>query len=370
LAEVRNIPSRGVESSAKIDLIRAALRQDQLSAVSFKGLDSFAWLTAGGYGGLFVGGDHCVAEIIVTAARAVVVADSMEADRLRDEVLPDGVFDVIAFPWYQPGDRQRLVQTVVGRGAVASDRPAAGQRPLPASLDAARRVLRPDEQDRYRALGRDAAGVATRVLERSEPEWPERRLAGDAAAELLMLGIEPAAVLVAGEARQRRFRHPLPTTSTLGRRAMLVLGVRRHGLWVSLTRFVSFGPESTEERADGDVVREVESVAWATSQPGRTLGEVWSAIAEAYRVSGRPGAERDHHQGGTTGYLVRDVLGTAGATLRLDAGMAVAWNPSLQRSKIEDTALIGGDGLEVLTVDPRWPARAVGAYRRPDTLVK
>jgi len=47
-------------------------------------------------------------------------------------------------------------------------------------------------------------------------------------------------------------------------------------------------------------------------------------------------AIREHHQGGTTGYLARDVQNPA-TTDTLAEGIAVAWNPSLTGAKIEAT---------------------------------
>ena len=67
---------------------------------------------------------------------------------------------------------------VVGAGKVISDRPLPGEFPLPAELVAAKRRLLPDELERYRVLGRDAAEAMTEVLKagsrRSGPSgsWP------------------------------------------------------------------------------------------------------------------------------------------------------------------------------------------------------
>ncbi len=46
---------------------------------------------------------------------------------------------------------------------------------------------------------------------------------------------------------------------------------------------------------------------------------------------------------------------------------AFAWNPSAPGVKVEDTVLTTSAGIEVLTVDPRWPTVRVGALDRPAT---
>jgi Xaa-Pro aminopeptidase len=146
---------------------------------------------------------------------------------------------------------------------------------------------------------------------------------------------------------------------------------RRHGLFANLTRFAYFRqPTTTERRAMSDVAQ-VEAAVFAATRPGATLGTAFGEIAEAYARLGQPGAEVGHHQGGTTGYLSREVVATPGDPTELVSPVAVAWNPSLPGAKIEDTVLLDVDGrLEVLTVDPAWPTLEVAGRRRPDVLVR
>ena len=47
------------------------------------------------------------------------------------------------------------------------------------------------------------------------------------------------------------------------------------------------------------------------------------------------------------------------------AGQAFAWNPSAPSLKSEDTIVALEDGVEVLTVDRRWPTATVDDLARP-----
>ncbi len=49
---------------------------------------------------------------------------------------------------------------------------------------------------------------------------------------------------------------------------------------------------------------------------------------------------------------------------------AVAWNPSLPGMKIEDTAVLTDNGIELLTVEPHWPTFEVEGRARPEVLVR
>jgi Xaa-Pro aminopeptidase len=225
-------------------------------------------------------------------------------------------------------------------------------------------VLFESEQLRYRQLGCDAAEAMTATLRRARPEWTEYELAAAGAAELWRRGIHPALVLAAGERRLPLYRHPTPTHEPLGARAMLVFCARRHGLYANLTRFVSFaGPGSAPQ--DQAALMEVEATGLAAVAPGKSLSAVYHAFAAAYNHADRQGAMDEHHQGGITGYLAREIVATASTATELETGMAFAFNPSFAGLKMEDTFLLGPQGLDNLTLDPQWPAVTVQGRQRP-----
>jgi Xaa-Pro aminopeptidase len=356
------------ELAAKLEAARAALAGSGAAALRLRGLDWFAWATCGGSAAVLLAAETGVAEVLVTASGAWVLTDEIERDRLASEELPAGL-DVHARAWTQPDETERFVREAAGGGAVASDRPGAGERPLPAALIARRASLVPEEVVRYRAAGRAAAEAVTEVLSAARPEWTGLALAGAAAEALWARGLHPALTLAAGERRLSLHRHPTPSGEPLGGRAMLVVCARGRGLYANLTRFVAFrAPTAEERRLSADVAR-VEAAALDASTPGAGVAEVLEEVVRAYAAVGHAGEERRHHQGGPCGYLSRDVIARPGGRERLAADGAVAWNPSLPGAKIEDTMLVLADGaLEALTEDPRWPARAVAGRRRPDVL--
>ncbi|GMA95005.1 hypothetical protein GCM10025881_18290 [Pseudolysinimonas kribbensis] len=225
--------------------------------------------------------------------------------------------------------------------------------------------LLPAELERYRALGTEVAALTTDVLAATRPDRTERAVAADLAARLVAAGAEPVVLLVAGEARTG-VPHPLPTAARLGARAMAVVGARRDGLIVNLTRWVGADPgDGTREAA----LREVEADALAATEPGRVLSDVLGDIARSYERHGF-GADAwlRHHQGGPTGYLGRDPKATPAAADRIVAGQAFAWNPWAPGLKLEDTVVVHADGIEELTTDPRWPVVDARGRQRPRTL--
>ncbi|MWB99835.1 M24 family metallopeptidase, partial [Agromyces seonyuensis] len=239
---------------------------------------------------------------------------------------------------------------------------------LGAGLPPARASLLPADLARYRALGREAAEVLTDVAHGVRPDDAERAVAARLAAGLAARGADPLVVLVAGADRLPH-RHPLPGPGRIGRRAMLVVCARRHGLIANVTRWLRFGPATAEELAAEQGILAVEAAFFDATRPGRPLEDVFAEAIGGYGAHGfDPEEWRRHHQGGAAGYVGRDPRALPGVTDLVQAGQAFAWNPTAPGAKIEDTVLLGAHGIESLTLDPRWPVVPFAGRERPAEL--
>jgi antitoxin VapB len=271
--------------------------------------------------------------VVVEEARACVLYQDIEASRVAEEERWGELgYEPVAYPWFEPPLH------------LATD----------CCLDALRLALRPEELERYRAAGADAATAFAEALAALRPELPELGAAGELAGQLHASGFTTPVVLAGGERRAPVHRHPLPTGEPLGRFALLAVTAERDGLHVSLTRIVSFGPPPAELERAVRAAAEVDAAVLAASRPGAALGELFEVLVRAYAEQGFPEEWRRHHQGGLTGYRGREVFAVPGdATLLADA-CAVAWNPSVTGGgKSEDTALVTTAGVEVITRTPQ-----------------
>jgi Xaa-Pro aminopeptidase len=360
--------SRPAEVADKVALLRAALAETGAGAIRLRGVDWFAWATAGGDASVLLAADCGVAEVLVTRDEAVILTDASDAERLRLEQVPAGFTFHIA-PWAETELRETYVLGAAGGGVVLSDRPRQangnGEQPLPASLRLRRMVLLPSEQERYRALGADASAAMSDTLRAARPEWTELDLAAAGAQALWRRGIQPALVLAAGARRLPAFRHPVPTIEPLGSRAMLVFCARRHGLVASLSRGIAFGRLSDDERNAHADLLQVEATGLDAVRPGQSLAAVYHALDAAYRHVNRLEAIREHHQGGIAGYQAREIVASPSTATGIETGMAFAFNPSFAGMKVEDTFLLGANGLDNLTLDPGWPATTIQGRARP-----
>lgn len=351
---------RSAEAAVKLAILRDLLESSGAGAIRLRGVDWFAWLTAGGSNAVLLSQETGAAEVLVSRDDACILTDDIEATRLRAEEVPPG-FSYHASPWTELEVRERYVFEIAAGLPVLSDRPASGELPLPPTLRQRRMLLGAGEIERYRALGRAAAEAMTEALRLARPDSTEAELAAAGAAALMRRGLEPALVLAAGERRLPLYRHPTPSKERIGSRAMLRCCARRHGLYASLARCISFGPSPAEQRE----LMAVEATGLAAVVPGNSLSAVYFALEQGYRHANRPDAIRVHHQGGITGYASREIVATPLTATELQVGMAFAFNPSFEGLTIEDTFLLGPQGLENLSCDPAWPARDDHGRIRP-----
>ncbi|MCA1557544.1 MAG: aminopeptidase P family protein, partial [Acidobacteria bacterium] len=108
------------------------------------------------------------------------------------------------------------------------------------------------------------------------------------------------------------------------------------------------------------------------TRPGATGAELYNVAARAYLEEGFEGEQHLHHQGGATGYRTRDWVAHPLSEERVQLHQAFAWNPSITGTKVEETAIVEGSGIEAITSTPGWPHITVQAggreYSSPDVL--
>ena len=359
------INSLNQEVDRKLEFICKTLTETKAIALRLRGTDWFAWATAGGSNTVLLTAETGVAEILITADTAWVLTDEIEAQRLQDEEIPDN-FQMHIYPWADVAQRETFVKEITGGGNVMSDRPNAEEMAIAPSLQSRKQAMMSSELERYRRVGSLASEAMTEVLSAAKPEWTEYQLAGAGAEALWARGLHPALTLVAGERRLPLYRHATATAEQIGKQAMLVFCARGNGLYANLTRFVCFGSLEKQHSELHRQVREIEAAGLDSCRPGVSLNAVYDTLKKAYEQHGYPQAIREHHQGGTTGYLAREIVANPATSDVLAENTAVAWNPSLSGAKIEDTFVISSDGkLENLTFDRNWPSVEVDGRLRP-----
>ncbi len=315
---------------------------------------------------------------VVSAEGCWLVTTNVEAERIRAEYDPaaHGFASLAEVPWYAPDDYAAAAADLAGVPAerLASDgHPAFGQ-DATSDLIALRLELSPAERDDLADLGADAARAAQDALAHWRPGERDLDIQARCAAGLEAAGADTPVLIVGGDDRLERYRHPMAAGAPVRRLAMVVVVARRGGLHVALTRFAAAAPDDGYARLRARVLR-IEDAVLAACVPGATYGQALESLASGYTRVGAENEWKHHYQGGPIGFAQREFEIAPGQDAsrwydeRIAAGHAVAWNPSLPGgAKSEDTYLVTAAGVDRVTSAAGWPVEPDDSRRRPAVL--
>jgi Xaa-Pro aminopeptidase len=366
--------SPAAEVTAKVAQVRALIAELGAPAAVLTTSGAVAWLTAGLTNRIEAGSTASPMWLVITPGDAVALTTNVERPRIEAEHdLPGRGLRLQEVAWFA-GDEGFVRAACACAGAPAATLASDGHEAFGIAAEDAlaglRLALLPAERKRLAALSRAAAGALEHTLLEWRPGERDFDVQARAAAHLEQAGAFGACLIVGGDDRVERFRHPLAMGAPVTRLVMAVVVAERGGLHAAATRMACSGGLPGSVRAAWRAAATVESRMLAASRVGATYGDVLSVCDEAYAEVGHPGAWREHYQGGPIAYRQREfeiVPGQRDSTWydqRIEAGHAVAWNPSVAGGgKVEDTFLIEDGGARCLTETGAWP-QAAGADGR------
>lgn len=355
----------------KLGRVARAARAAGVQGVLLAGHHNIAWLTGGRANRIDASRETGTARLLVAAdGRRFVLANAIEMPRLLGEELGGLDYEPLDYPWTEDQDPSRAVraaQSVLGgAAALGADWPLPGTTSVEPALSRARSFLTDDDIARYRALGREAGMMLGNVCRTLAPGDAERDIARTIMDSAVALRARPIVTLVGSDERLRRYRHPVPTAAAWKHVVMVALCAERDGLIVSLSRIVAVGgPPDLDARTRATA--SVFGRLLEATRPGATAASLYGVAADGYAAAGFPGEELNHHQGGAIGYRAREWVAHPASQEAVQARQAFAWNPTVAGTKVEDTALVIDDRLEMLTTTPDWPLITLGSGERPIT---
>jgi antitoxin VapB len=380
------VTDRTEEVHRKVEQLARLAHEEHLGGVMVSAHHNFAWLTAGRSHRIDSSHDAGTVHLFVSrAGRRFVLTDTIEAARVTDETLAGLDFELRAYPWMDdledPSRIARLAADAAGSPEIGSDVPSDHARSLEPRIADLRATLDPDELPRYRQLGETAAGILADVIRGCRPGAGEDDVAREVTLALLQVGITPVVLLVAGDQRIAKYRHPIPTPAPWSQRLLVGLCGEREGQIVALSRMISVRPDADLLARTHAAARVCAALLDAT-RPGVTGAALFDVAVSAYAKEGFRGEERLHHQGGTIGYRAREWLAHPSSRAQVRPPQAFAWNPTITGTKIEETVLLygpeegsrqPGGSLVVVTDSPGWPSIHIEAQGQrvalPDVLV-
>lgn len=333
--------------------LTALMEEQGWTGILFRRHENIAWATAGLVEArVGLASETAVCSLLFTREGGrFCIAPNNEAARLADEEFAGLDFEAVIYPWTE--DAASDLAHKHGGPEIGADTAEPGL--IPWNFTEVRAPLLAGEVERFRTLGKAVAETTTRVLKDLAPGMTEDEMAARISAGLLAQHITPSVLLMATDERIFHYRHAVPRKGVLRKYGMLNLCARRSGLVVSITRFVHFGALPAELAANFERAAGVNAELLHASREGATAAQLYAVAARAYATAGFSNEITRHHQGGPCGYLERDWVARPGGTQVLRATQGLAWNPSLQGAKAEDTALLRGGAIEILTGTPELP---------------
>jgi Xaa-Pro dipeptidase len=325
-----------VTHAARRERLRELMDRLDLGALFLRGPANFAWYTDGADNRVDHASPVGVAGIVLTPDGEYVLADNIEAPRMREEQTPD--MQVVEHPWYE--GFAATLQDLTGAAATGGDFAAEDLRDVSAEIAPLRYALDDDAIARYRQLGRDTDAAFDDVQGALSPTTGETEAAASLAAACRERGMFSPVLMAAGERRMSRYRHPIPADEPVRGRVMLVVCAERGGLYANLTRIVGFEESDRETQRRQAACENVLNRMREATRPGRTLADLLGDCQRFYAEEGFPDGWRDHHQGGTTGYASRELVAAPDVHHTVEDRYAFAWNPSLIGAKAEETFLL------------------------------
>jgi Xaa-Pro dipeptidase len=350
------LPSRerAAELIYKRKLLQEVLVGQHLDALLLSRHENIAWATAG-LVDMRIGLPRetgCGSLLFTRDGASYYLSTNNEAARLADEEFAQLDFRPLIQPWFAL-DPAASIRNVSNGIRVRADDPTSGFPFI--SLKSLRIALLDSEIERYCWLGKTVAQCVTDTLVALKPGMTEVAMQAALAERLLSHEILPSVLLTAVDDRIRKYRHAVPRAGILHRLGMLNVCARRWGLSVSITRYVHFGVMPNELDEKFAAVARVNATILHATRPQVSSAELFSVAQAAYSSEGYANEEQMHHQGGATGYWEREWLARPGGDERILEQQAIAWNPSIQGVKVEDTVLLRNGKLETLTITPQLP---------------
>lgn len=361
------------EVNEKLRRIRAFFEKTGYEAMVIGRQDNFAWLTCGGMNRVLITSETGFTLLVVTTEKVYAIAQVMDCARVMEEELSGLGFEPVPLRWYEESREEKAAALIRGKKAV-SDMPVEGADFQPSAIYGLHYPLTEKELDKCRQLGRTTEGIIRKVADALKPGMSEYEAEAMFHYEYAKLDITPEVLLVGGDERIAKFRHPNPSGKKIERVVLLHPGVKWRGLHANVTRIVSFGEPDAELRRRYDAVSAIEAAAMSMCAAGTKYRDILEVQKGLYAKLGFAEEWKNHYQGAATGYFLANTAFYKDPEAVIGPNQAWDLFITITGAKVEELGLNTSKGFEIPSVSGQWPVREYAwngkAFRLPEILVK
>jgi Xaa-Pro dipeptidase len=361
------------EIQIKENMLRNFMKSKGLDGILLSKRETFSWITAGKVDYIYLTSEFGVVDLLITKDKKYCFASQYERFRIMEEELAGLGYEFVEYDWWL-ADHTEIIKKTTGCKKIGSDWDCPGALNIFDQLKEMRYSLLPEEITRYKQVSLESALALEKTCRQIQSGLTEYEVCANLLKNAMDYGIEAMVALVASDERIFKYRHPIATDKKIARYALVVICGRKYGLVASVSRLVHFGELSKELREKHNKVAWVDAEFITNTIPGRKVSDVFKSGMEAYAKVGYENEWKLLHQGGPTGYAVRDYHGTPEVKGVVKVNQAFAWNPSITGTKSEDTFIAKENGFEVISNTNNWPLLEVETsngvkVKRPDILI-
>lgn len=366
---------RFLEIESKIRKIREIIEKEDLKGILLNQQYNISWLTAGANNHVLWDDQNSLIGILITKEREMIFSENGDFARIQDEEFFDYPFEHIKMEWYSTNIVSEVLKILKGKiGADFYLPGAADQININGILSEYRAVFVETEIERLRINGKRASELMTKVCSETGPGMTEFEISAMLCKEYVKNGFAISVILLGGDNRSLKYRHQVVTDYKVKNHYSFVGVGRKDGLSFPLNRVASFGKPSSELAENNKKIETVYVLLNSLAKIGTNLKEIYRSLPDIYQKAAIDKDEwRNHTQGGTMGYLPREIVISENCDYVLRENNVIGWNPSLPGVMAEDVYLLKRDGMEYITYDKNWPTQIISTEglkeNRPAILV-
>ncbi len=342
------------ELQIKEEMVSNLIERKNFAGIILSTLTNFLWFTGGRRNQIIKNADTSLVHLVITKNKRYLLSTKSDADRIMDEELGDLGFELVLYDWYRHSFLDAMDKIGL-KGVIGCDFHHEKFPNIEEDLKRLRVSLSDFEVGRVKDLCKEYTQLLTDFCLNLKPGVTETELAAALHYCCEKKNIFPFVLMVGSDERIFKYRHPIATNKKVEKYVLIATAVEREGINVSLSRSVYFGKIPDELKKKQSVVNIIEATYFAHSVPGTPLKDLFAIGKAAYARLGYPNEWANHTQGGIVGYTPREFLVTQDSEIKIGINNLLGWNPTVRGVKAEDFILVKKDGIEQLTIDPRWP---------------
>ena len=198
--------NREKEYLIKKQRILKLLEKNDAYAAVISRQDNFSWLTGGGANSVVLNSEYGVGFIVITKEKEYFVANSMDAQRISDEELLFGDYEIISLKWYEIPPME-MVLKIIGDKSFICDTDIKNGKMLLNEIYKIHYPLTKNEIKKYKEIAREAEEILCEVAFKIRPGITENDVKALLLQEYAKKGMFASVIIIGSDERIAKYRH-------------------------------------------------------------------------------------------------------------------------------------------------------------------